>query len=123
MSVFRMITNKIFSWVASIISLIIFIFYYSTNSNADENDSKLYSDDNGILSLMYHRFNENEYPSTNIRMEIFDKQMKMIKDLGYEFYNPKVFVKNFHQIKQETEYKEGIKQCIYLNRITKINHC
>ena len=101
MSVFLMMTKKIFSWVASIISLIIFIFYYSTNSNADENDSKLYSDDKGILSLMYHRFNENEYPSTNIRMEIFDKQMKIIKDLGYEFYNPKVFVKNFHQIKQE----------------------
>ena len=95
MSVFRMITNKIFSWVASIISLIIFIFYYSTNSNADENDSKLYSDDNGILSLMYHRFNENEYPSTNIRMEIFDKQMKMIKDLVMSFITQKYLLKIF----------------------------
>ena len=101
MSLFLIMTNKIFSWVASIISLIIFIFYYSTNSNADENDSKLYSDDKGILSLMYHRFNENKYPSTNIRMEVFDTQMKIIKDLVMNFITQKFFIKNFHQIKQE----------------------
>ena len=40
---------------------------------------------------MYHRFNENKYPSTNIRMEIFKEQMNIIKDLGYQFYDPKFF--------------------------------
>ena len=28
---------------------------------------------------MYHRFNENKYPSTNIRMDVFVEQMKIIK--------------------------------------------
>ena len=27
--------------------------------------------------LMYHRFNENKYPSTNIRMDIFEQQIRI----------------------------------------------
>ena len=50
---------------------------------------------------MYHRFNENKYPSTNIKMEILDKQMNMIKTLGYEFYNPKNFEAEFEKPKRE----------------------
>ncbi len=48
---------------------------------------------------MYHRFNENKYPSTNIKMDIFDQQMKAIKELGYEFYDPKLFVNEFEKPK------------------------
>jgi peptidoglycan/xylan/chitin deacetylase (PgdA/CDA1 family) len=48
---------------------------------------------------MYHRFNENKYPSTNIRMNIFDEQMQMIKNLGYKFYEPKNFEQEFDTIK------------------------
>jgi hypothetical protein len=29
-----------------------------------------------FYQLMYHRFNENKYPSTNIQMDIFKEQMK-----------------------------------------------
>ncbi len=50
---------------------------------------------------MYHRFNENKYPSTNIRMNIFDEQMQMIKNLGYEFYDPKFFEKDFDKKKDK----------------------
>ena len=50
---------------------------------------------------MYHRFNENKYPSTNIRMSIFDEQMQMIKSLGYKFYDPKLFEKEFSLNKKE----------------------
>ena len=50
---------------------------------------------------MYHRFNENKYPSTNIRMEIFKEQMRLIKDLGYEFYDPQFFIKDFKKPKKE----------------------
>ena len=50
---------------------------------------------------MYHRFNENKYPSTNIRMEIFREQMRMIKNLGYEFYDPKFFIDEFKKPKKE----------------------
>jgi len=45
---------------------------------------------------MYHRFNENKYPSTNIQMDIFKQQIKIIKDLKYNFYNPGDLEKNFH---------------------------
>ena len=48
---------------------------------------------------MYHRFNENKYPSTNVRMEIFKKQIQMIKDLNYDFYDPKFFVEEFNKPK------------------------
>jgi len=71
------------------------------NSNSQENNSKYYSNDNGVLSLMYHRFNENKYPSTNIKMDIFHQQMLMIKNLDYKFYNPKLFVSEFHKPKKE----------------------
>ena len=37
---------------------------------------------------MYHRFNENKYPSTNIRMNIFKKHIEIIKNSNYNFSNP-----------------------------------
>ena len=49
----------------------------------------------GVLSLMYHRFNENKYPSTNIQIDIFKEQINIIKELQYEFYDPNEFAKNF----------------------------
>ena len=30
----------------------------------------------GVITLMYHRFNENKYTSTNIRNEIFLEHLK-----------------------------------------------
>ena len=38
--------------------------------------------------LMYHRFDENKYPSTNIQMEVFKKQIKIIEELKIEFLHP-----------------------------------
>ncbi len=40
---------------------------------------------------MYHRFNENKYPSTNIKMEIFKKHLDLIDSKKYKFYSPKDF--------------------------------
>ncbi len=96
-----MIIKKILLFAASIISLVILQFLFILNSSSEENNSKYYSEDNGILSLMYHRFNENKYPSTNIRMDIFDKQIQTIKKSGYEFYDPKLFVDEFQVPKKE----------------------
>ena len=50
---------------------------------------------------MYHRFNENRYPSTNIEMDVFKDQMKLIKDLNYKFFDPKFFVEQFDNPKNE----------------------
>jgi peptidoglycan/xylan/chitin deacetylase (PgdA/CDA1 family) len=87
--------KKILSLAASIIKLFIVIFLFNSNSKAQENNIKYNSDDKGILSLMYHRFDENKYPSTNIQMDIFKKQIKIIKKLKYNFYDPKSLEKNF----------------------------
>ena len=94
-----MIIKKILSFVASIISLLIIQFLFVINSNSEENNSKYYSGDRGILSLMYHRFNENKYPSTNIKMNIFREQMNVIKNLNYEFYDPKLLIEKFNEPK------------------------
>ena len=48
---------------------------------------------------MYHRFNEDKYPSTNIKMDIFKKQINIIKDKKYSFENPKNFDLNFNNPK------------------------
>jgi peptidoglycan/xylan/chitin deacetylase (PgdA/CDA1 family) len=42
---------------------------------------------------MYHRFEENKYPSTNIRKEIFLEHIKEIDNFGIEFINFEKFKK------------------------------
>ena len=73
----------------------------SVNSNADDTKSKLYSKDEGIVSIMYHRFNETKYPSTNIQMNVFKQHINIIKESKYEFYYPNEFEKNFDQPKKK----------------------
>tara|TARA_A100000164_G_scaffold357356_1_gene367871 strand:- start:299 stop:1354 length:1056 start_codon:yes stop_codon:yes gene_type:complete len=91
--------KKILSLAASIISLFIIQLLILINSNSEENNSKYYSNDKGILSLMYHRFNENKYPSTNIKMDVFRNQIEIIKNLNYDFYDPKFLIDEFDKPK------------------------
>ena len=93
--------KKILSLAASIIKLFIIILFFITNPKADETNIKYYSNEKGILSLMYHRFDENRYPSTNIQMDVFKQQMEIIKSLKYNFYNPEDLIKNFDTVKVE----------------------
>ncbi len=93
--------KKILSAVASIIKLFIILILLISNSKAEENNIKYYSDDVGTLALMYHRFNENKYPSTNIEMDVFEKQINIIKNNKYNFYDPKEFSLNFKIPKKE----------------------
>jgi peptidoglycan/xylan/chitin deacetylase (PgdA/CDA1 family) len=95
--------KKILSLVASTIRLFIIILLFNSNSKAEEKNIKYYSDDSGILSLMYHRFNDNKYPSTNIQMDVFKKQIKIIKNLKYKFYDPKHLDNKFNIPKKEKE--------------------
>jgi len=39
----------------------------------------------GIITLMYHRFNEEKYPSTNIQNDIFLEQLEEINNLDIKF--------------------------------------
>ena len=50
---------------------------------------------------MYHRFNENKYPSTNIQMDIFKKQLEVIENEGIKFIHPKDFEQSLAQNKNE----------------------
>ena len=93
--------KKILSLAASTIKLFIIILLFNSNSKAEEQNIKSYSDDKGILALMYHRFDESKYPSTNIQMDVFKQQIKIIRDSKYQFYDPKYLTKNFHTRKVE----------------------
>ena len=50
---------------------------------------------------MYHRFDENKYPSTNIRMPDFEKHIELIKNEGLIFINANDFEKNLKKNKQK----------------------
>ncbi len=71
------------------------------NSNAQENNDRYFSNDEGVLSIMYHRFNEFKYPSTNISMDIFKEHVDLILDANLTFYHPKDFVNEFDIPKKE----------------------
>ena len=73
----------------------------TSNSTAEERNIKYYSSDKGILSLMYHRFDESKYPTTNIQMDVFKQQIEIVRNLKYNFYDPKNLEKKFHTIKKE----------------------
>ena len=76
-------------------------FLLNINSKAEDNNIKHYSADEGVLSIMYHRFDEIKYPSTNIRMKVFLKHIQLIKDLNYEFIHPNDFKENFNVKKKQ----------------------
>ena len=90
-----MILKIIFSFAASIIKFFLILFFINSSAIADDN-IKYYANDHGVVSIMYHRFNENKYPSTNIKVDIFKKQLELIEKNNIEFYDP---------LKFDTEFK------------------
>ena len=50
---------------------------------------------------MYHRFNENKYPSTNIQINVFKEQLKIIEKEKIKFIHPKNFEKSLSENKKE----------------------
>ena len=84
---------------SSIIILFISILVFQNNLNSSPNIQDI--DDFGLISLMYHRFEENKYPSTNIRIDDFKKHIKILQENNIRFINPKNF---------ENEIKNNKKQ-------------
>ena len=72
-----------------IIYLFITILFFQNNLYSNNQNKNI--DDFGIISLMYHRFEENKYPSTNIRINDFKEHIKIIEDNNIKFINPKNF--------------------------------
>ena len=50
---------------------------------------------------MYHRFDEEKYPSTNIQLDIFKEQLNIIENQGIRFIHPKNFKENLSKNKKE----------------------
>ncbi len=50
---------------------------------------------------MYHRFDENKYPSTNIKIGDFKNHLEIIKNQEIEFVNPKNFELDLYQKKNK----------------------
>ena len=65
------------------------ILIIQNNLNSSPNIQDI--DDFGLISLMYHRFEENKYPSTNIRIDDFKKHIKILQENNIRFINPKNF--------------------------------
>ncbi len=58
---------------------------FITETLAQENKLRKYQNDVGILSLMYHRFDEFKYPSTNITEEQLDSHLNYLMEQNYRF--------------------------------------
>ena len=39
----------------------------------------------GVIGLMYHKFDENKYPTTNVKVKEFEKQIRMIRRMNLDF--------------------------------------
>ena len=65
------------------------ILIIQNNLNSSPNMQDI--DDFGLISLMYHRFEENKYPSTNIRINDFKTHLQIIEENNIKFINPKDF--------------------------------
>ena len=50
---------------------------------------------------MYHRFDEEKYPSTNIQLAVFKEQLEIIDQEGIKFIHPKDFEKSLSENKNE----------------------
>ena len=66
-----------------IISLLILLLLSISKSFAINLNE--FNPDKGVIALMYHRFNENKYPSTNIRNEVFLAHLNEINNSKFEF--------------------------------------
>ena len=95
-----MITKTIFSLAASIIKFI-FIYLFFLNAYAETVNKKYEPNEKGILALMYHRFEENKYPSTNIKTDVFQEHLNIIKENNFSFLNPKNFELEFKRVSEE----------------------
>jgi len=62
------------------------LLFLSISKSFATNSSNL-NTKSGIITLMYHRFDENKYPSTNIKNEIFKKHLEKINNLNIDFIN------------------------------------
>ena len=106
----------------SFIIVLFIVFFVVSNNSYSEAKS---SGDQGIISIMYHRFEENKYPSTNIKIEDFKSHISLIKKLNFKFISYEEFNKYIDTKDNMYSYDIGpgnflIDQWIRLNSKKKI---
>mgnify|MGYP002885410375 CR=1 FL=1 len=84
----------------SLIILIIIFFLFPQNNSYSTLFAKNFND-YGLISIMYHRFDEEKYPSTNIQLNVFKEQLKIIKNEGIQFIHPENFKKDLSKNKKQ----------------------
>tara|TARA_B100000945_G_scaffold312445_1_gene307002 strand:- start:125 stop:1138 length:1014 start_codon:yes stop_codon:yes gene_type:complete len=67
----------------------LFIVLLTSLNNSNSNAKNI--DDYGVLSIMYHRFEENKYPSTNIKIDDFKKHIDLIEKSEFKFISHNEF--------------------------------
>ena len=72
--------------------LIIIFSYFFIALNLQSSEAVI--DDYGIIAIMYHRFEENKYPSTNIRINDFKSHLEMIKKMKLNLSILQILSKN-----------------------------
>ena len=80
-------------------SLIIFLLLVSFFCGFASTASNI--DDKGLIVLMYHRFEENKYPSTNIKIADFIKQIDLIKKNDFIFLHANDFETSLTKLKKK----------------------
>ena len=78
----------------SFIIVLFIVFLLDTNNSYSQAKS---IEDYGIVSIMYHRFDENKYPSTNIKIEDFKSHINLIKNSGFKFISHKEFKESINK--------------------------
>ena len=61
-------------------------------------------DDFGLISIMYHRFNENKYPSTNIQLDIFKEHLDIIEKEIKVYYIQEILKKSLSLKKKKEKF-------------------
>ena len=81
--------------------IFIFIIFLLPQNKSYSSLSAKDFEDFGLISIMYHRFNETKYPSTNIQLKIFKEQLKIIENEGIKFIEPKKFWESISENKKQ----------------------
>ena len=85
-------------------SLIILLFLSCLAFPQNSHSSTKFFEDYGIITLMNHRFEENKYPSTNIKVDDFKIHLNTIKSEELHFLHPK----NFNQALKNEKNKRKV---------------
>ena len=78
-----------------------FIIAFEINQSKIFASEKFSFEDFGLISIMYHRFDESKYPSTNIQLDVFKEQLDIIERENIKFIHPKDFGDSLTQNKRQ----------------------